>query len=441
MEIFRTIATIFLILLNGFFVAAEFAIVKVRSTQLDNPENDVSQRRLLAAKKVTGNLDNYLAATQLGITIASLALGWVGEEVMTKGILKLFHLLHISTSESTAHQWAVPLAFIAITILHIVFGELAPKSIAIRKATETTFWIAIPLRGFYYVTRPFIWVLNSITNVILKIIGIDPVKEQDIHTEEEIKLIISESGNSGAIEDSERELINNVFDFDSLRVKEILVHRKDIAALDIAKPFGELIQTIISEGYSRYPVYKESLNDILGILFIKDIIPLLEAHKEINVKQILRPVFYIPDSMKIKDLLKSFQKDHLQMAVVTDEYGDIAGIVTMEDILEELVGDIQDEHDAEQPIVEAQVDGSYLVLAHETIDDLNEFLPLPLPTDDHYSTLSGLITYKHGSVPVEGETLQMGGYDMMILKMYRSSVERVRLQVSDVEDDNEEEDD
>ena len=428
-DIFKIILTIFLVLLNGFFVAAEFAIVKVRSSQITTTKG-ASPKLVETARIVTNNLDNYLAATQLGVTLASLGLGWVGESVMTSVVVKFFHLFSVDLSTPTASKIAIILAFVLITILHIVFGELAPKSIAIRKAPQTTLLVSVPLRVFSFIFRPFILLLNAMANLILKLLGIPPVKEQDIHTEEEIKMIISESEEGGAIEDSEMELINNVFDFDSRRVREILTHRKDIVALDIDASFDDIVNTVVEEGYSRYPVYKDTLNELVGILTVKDILQFVNAGKTRDIKKILRPVFYIPDSMKIKDILKSFQKDHLQLAVVTDEYGDLAGIVTMEDILEELVGDIQDEHDAEMPIVEQQPDGSFLVQSHETLEDINEFLPMEFPVnDDDYSTLSGLITFKHGSVPVEGEVLQLDGYEITILKMFRSSVEKVRLRL------------
>lgn len=425
--------SIFLILLNGFFVAAEFAIVKVRSSQLSG--SNASARVMKAAKSVTNNLDNYLAATQLGITIASLGLGWVGESVMEGLLFRLFDVFP-SLNFFDPHKIAAPLGFIIITILHIVFGELAPKSIAIRKAASTTMTVAIPLRIFYFIFRPVIWLMNGFANLILKVIGITPIKEQDIHTEEEIKLIITESEEGGAIEDSERELINNVFDFDARRVKDILTHRKDIVSFDVNTPFDELTQKVIEEGYSRYPIYQDSSSDLIGILNIKDVLQYYLNKKDFDIHNVLRPVFYIPESMKIKDLLKAFQKDHVQLAVVTDEYGDIAGIVTMEDILEELVGDIQDEHDSETPIVEKQPDDSYIVEAHETLEDIIEFLPSPLPEGEEYNTLSGLITYEHGSVPVEGEVLVLEGYEMIILKMYRSSVEKVRMRLLSEEELN-----
>lgn len=419
--------TCFLVLLNGFFVAAEFAIVKVRSSQI-NSKGGLS-RATAAAKHILGNLDGYLAATQLGITLASLGLGWVGESVVTALILRLMDALNIRMMESTAHNIAIPVAFLTITILHIVFGELAPKSMAIRKPLPTTLAVALPLRFFFVIFRPFIWLLNGLANSILRMIGLTPVGESEIHSEEELKLIISESQEGGAIEETERELIQNVFEFDDSRVKEILTHRKDISALDISKPFQEVIDQVIKDGYSRYPVYNNTLDELKGVIYTKDLVRGVLEKTLNNIEDILKPCFYVPDSMKIKDLLRTFQSQRLQMAVVTNEFGDTEGIVTMEDILEELVGDIQDEHDQETPIVEKKDENTYLVDAHEYLADINELLPVPLPESEHYETLSGLINYIHGNIPKEGEVLVIENYEVLILKMFRSSVEKARLKL------------
>ena len=425
---FDIFITVFLVFLNGFFVAAEFAIVKVRSTQL-NSSKHVAPKLLNAAKTVTNHLDNYLAATQLGITLASLGLGWVGENVTTNIILKTFDLFHLPLSPESAHRVAIPVAFIFITVLHIVFGELAPKAVAIRKAVPTTLMVALPLRVFYFVFKPFIWLLNGFANLILRAIGIDPVQEQDIHTEEEIRMIITESEEGGAIEETERTLIQNVFDFDDRRLKDIYTHRKDVVAIDVNSTFEEIINTVVKEGYSRYPVYEESEDELKGILSMKDILPYILDKKEVNIQKLLRPVVYVPEGLKIKDLLRDFQKDHIQMAIVTDEYGEIVGLVTMEDILEELVGDIQDEHDSELPIVEEQSDNTFIVDAHENLDDVNKLLPVELPVSEEYNTLSGLITYHNETVPEVGEKLLISDYEITILSLYRSSVEKVQMRL------------
>ncbi|NSL87076.1 HlyC/CorC family transporter [Chitinophaga sp. Mgbs1] len=420
--------TIFLVLLNGFFVAAEFAIVKVRSSQI-NSKSGSEKRATTAAKHILGNLDGYLAATQLGITLASLGLGWVGESVVTHLVLNFMSTLGLQVTAATAHAIAIPVAFMVITILHIVFGELAPKSMAIRKPLPTTLAVALPLRFFFVIFRPFIWMLNGLANSILRLLGLTPAGESEIHSEEELKLIISESQEGGAIEETERELIQNVFEFDDSRVKEILTHRKDISALDISLPFDQLADQVIKDGYSRYPVYSGSLDDLKGVIYTKDLVKGMHEKTLHNIQDILKPVFYVPDSMKIKDLLRTFQGQRLQMAVVTNEFGDTEGIVTMEDILEELVGDIQDEHDHESPIVEQKDENTFLVDAHEYLADINELLPAPLPESEHYETLSGLINYVHGNIPREGEVLVIDHYEVLILKMFRSSVEKARLKL------------
>ncbi|MDR0793056.1 MAG: hemolysin family protein, partial [Chitinophagaceae bacterium] len=312
---------------------------------------------------------------------------------------------------------------------HIVFGELAPKSVAIRKAVPTTLMVAFPLRIFYFIFKPFIKLLNGFANLVLRAIGVDPIQEQDIHTEEEIKMIITESEEGGAIEETERTLIQNVFDFDDRRLKDVYTHRKDVVAIDINASFEKIVHTVVKEGYSRYPVYEESEDDLKGILSMKDILPYILEKKETDIRALLRPVVYVPEGLKIKDLLRKFQKDHVQMAIVTDEYGEISGLVTMEDILEELVGDIQDEHDAEQPIVEAQNDNTFIVNAHENLDDVNKLLPVALPGSEEYSTISGLITYQNETVPEVGELLRIGNYEVTILSLYRSSVEKVKMRL------------
>lgn len=427
--VYQVLLTIFLVLLNGFFVAAEFAIVKVRSSQITSKGSEVQKKATMAAKHIISNLDGYLAATQLGITLASLGLGWVGESVMTGIMLNFFHAIGVSWSAATAHAIAIPIAFLVITILHIVFGELAPKSLAIRKPVPTTFAVAMPLRFFYVIFRPFIWMLNGFANAILRLIGITPMSESEIHSEEELKIIISESQEGGAIEETERELIQNVFQFDDSRVKEIQTHRKDISALDITLPFEQLADQVINDGYSRYPVYRNSLDELAGVIYTKDLVKGIHDKTLHNINDILKPVFYVPDSMKIKDLLRIFQTQRLQMAVVTNEFGDTDGIVTMEDILEELVGDIQDEHDQEVPEVEQKDENTFIADAHSYIDDINKYLPHPLPESDEYETLSGLINYTHGTIPKEGDIMHIGPYEILILKMFRSSVEKARLRV------------
>src|SRR5690606_28789394 len=253
---FDILFTLFLVFLNGFFVAAEFAIVKVRSSQIAIQAGTTSKT---AAQSIIDNLDGFLAATQLGITLASLGLGWVGEGVVSRILLNLMHAINVPVTEEVAHSSAIPIAFATLTVLHIVFGELAPKSLAIRYPTATTLSISIPLKIFYFIFKPFISLLNGFANLILKMLRIKPVSEHEIHSEEELRLIIAESEEGGAIESSERELIQNVFDFDDRIVKQVMVPRIKISGLNYKATLSEAIEIVLKEGYSRYPLFDANL--------------------------------------------------------------------------------------------------------------------------------------------------------------------------------------
>ncbi len=426
---FDIFITLFLVLLNGFFVAAEFAIVKVRSSQIQVRE-DINKNLARTAKNIVNNLDAYLAATQLGITLASLGLGWVGEEVTADLILKLFVALNLPFSEGTAQSLAMPVAFATITVLHITFGELAPKSLAIRFPSNTTFAIAVPLRIFYFIFRPFIWALNGFANFILRLFGIRPLHGSEIHTEEELKMIISESHEGGAIEQTERDLIRNVFDFDDRRAWDILTLRKNVTAMDVDLSLQDAINFSITEGYSRYPVCEGSLDEIVGIIYTKDLMKTMVAtNKPASIRSLLRKAYFVPESKLIKDLLKEFQRKHMQMAIVTNEIGEVSGIVTMEDILEELVGEIQDEYDNEKPYVEKTGPNTFVVNAHTNLFDINKYLPYRLEESDHYETLSGLISFRFQRELQEQDILVIDRYQVRILKMYRNSAESVEMTV------------
>ncbi len=420
----------FLVLLNGFFVAAEFAIVKVRSSQVELKANKGSSQAKIA-KHILSNLDAYLSATQLGITLASLGLGWVGESVVASAVTMLFDKMGLEITAATAHSIAVPTAFILITVCHIVLGEQAPKTLAIRYPLESTMIVAVPLRLFYLVLKPFIWMLNSLSILALKIVGIKPIHEQEIHTEEELRLILTESEEGGAIKQSEHDLIQNVFEFDDRFVKQIMVPSTKISAININRTMEEVIKKVVEENYSRMPVYKDNIDNIIGILHTKDLLQVLNNKDFKTVQQIIRPAYYIPPTKKINELLREFQTQHIQLAIITNEFGETAGLVTMEDIIEELVGEIQDEHDEEKPMVEKRSDSEFIVTAQSAIGDVNDVLPIALPESDHYNTVSGLVNFTFGRIPAVNEKKKFGGYEFTILKRFKHSVELVKLRVLD----------
>jgi CBS domain containing-hemolysin-like protein len=415
--------TALLVLLNGFFVAAEFAIVKVRSSQIALQEGTMSKR---FAQIIINNLDGFLAATQLGITLASLGLGWIGEDVVSQLVLSVMGKLGFPIEPETAHGIALPIAFALLTIMHIVFGELAPKTMAIRYPTQTALWVAIPLRIFYFVFRPFIRLLNGFANLILRILGIKPVGDHEIHSEEELKLIIAESEEGGAIESSERELIQNVFDFDNRVVKQIMVPRAKVSALSVSLTLEEAVAAIFREGYSRYPVYDKSLDEIIGVVIAKDIMRHYVQKNGKTLAEVANKAYYVTEYKPIDQLLREFQKKKIQMAIVISEYGDMVGMVTLEDILEELVGEIQDEHDHEVQIVTRQ-GNNYQIIATSPLHDINKVLDTPLKESQDYDTLAGLLLHEKPFDLKEGEELEVEGYNVRIIKMRKNLPELVEL--------------
>lgn len=421
--VFDIFLTLFLVFLNGFFVAAEFAIVKVRSSQIALQAGNTSKK---AAEIIINHLDGFLAATQLGITLASLGLGWVGEEVVAEIILASMNSWGFTMSEELAHRIALPTAFVLITILHIVFGELAPKSLAIRYPTTTTLAVAIPLRIFYFIFRPFIILLNGFANFILKLFGIKPIGDHAFHSEEELRLIIAESEEGGAIESSERELIQNVFDFDDRIVKQVMIPRAKISAINVNSSLTEALQYSMQEGYSRYPVFDKSLDDIKGVVLSKAIVHHYINKTNKTFQEIVQPAQFVTENKRIDHLLREFQKKRFQIAIVINEYGSTVGMVTLEDILEELVGEIQDEYDQESQIV-TRTGNTYQVIATSSIHDINKFIDPPFPESDEYETLAGLLLFHKPFDLKEGEEVAVDNYIIRILKMSKSLPEQVEL--------------
>ncbi len=417
--------TLLLVLLNGFFVAAEFAIVKVRASQIQVMAQQSVSARL--ASHVVNHLDGYLAATQLGITLASLGLGWIGEPVVGKMVMNAMEMFGYQPNPELAHKISLPIAFAMITTLHIVFGELAPKSLAIRFPTNTTLWVAAPLQIFYFLFRPFIWLLNGLANVLLRLIGIQPVPHSEIHSEEELKMIISESAEGGAIRASERELIQNVFDFDDRLVKQIITPRPQIIGMEKTMTVPDAVDLMIREGFSRYPVFEDSLDNMVGYVHAKDVLLAAQQSNIQTIEPLVRSMPFVHNNKKVIQLLRQFQKEHVQIAAVTNEFGSVVGIVTLEDIMEELVGDIQDEHDAELPTVEQVGEKRWRILAQSPIDEINENLPFQFPEHEDYETLAGLILKTIDGIPEEGQVIQIGHYEVKIVRMFRTSPELVEV--------------
>lgn len=420
--------TLFLVAANGFFVAAEFAIVKVRSSQIEL-QAKTGSRVAHVAKHITTHLDGYLAATQLGITLSSLGLGWVGEAVMTELVGTVFGWFNVDLTGAVMRNVGLVLAFSIITVLHIVFGELAPKSLAIQRPVGTTMSVALPLRFFYVIFRPIIWVLNGFANSLLRLVGLRVNPGEGHHSSEELQYLLDQGKESGALNLAEHELIKNVFDFNERIVKNIMVPRTKISAVEINTPVDELIDKVTREGYSRIPIYDDNIDQIIGIIHTKDILPILAKGKELVLKPIIRKPYFIPETKKINDLMAEFQQRRLQIAIVLDEFGGTAGMVTLEDIVEELVGEIQDEYDEETPIVEQLSETEYMVDASANIHDINEFLPVDLEESADYDTLAGLVSDLFDKIPDVGESKAHKGYKFIVMKKTQQNIEFVKLEV------------
>ena len=425
--------TLLLVSLNGFFVAAEFAIVKVRASQLEIQVQN-GNRFAIVAKHIISRLDGYLAATQLGITLASLGLGWIGEPVVSKIIINLMALTGVTIDPDLAHSIALPTAFIIITVLHIVFGELAPKSIAIQRSQRTVLVIAMPLQFFFFIFRPFIWVLNGTANMILKTIGISTVQGQEMHSSDELKYLVKQGKESGEIEQANYDIIKNAFEFSERTAKQIMIPRTQVVSIDVNDFQESMLDMLIEENYSRIPGYADSLDNIVGVVYLKDILIKIRKNEPIKISSVMRSVVIVPETKRISQLLKEFQSKHQQIAVVINEYGGTQGIVTMEDILEELVGEIQDEYDNEIPFVEKKGEKTYSVLASASLDDINDFLPHPLTQNEEYETLAGYLILKLGRIPNLNEKISFDDYEFTILKKNKNSV--ILAQLIDLEKDN-----
>lgn len=417
-----------LVLLNGFFTAAEFALVRVRGSQIELKVKTGS-RVAKITRSIMGNLDGYLAATQLGITIASLGLGVFGEEVFTDIMLVVFKSFGVVITSNFVITLSRVIAFILITFLSIVFGELAPKNIAIQRSVRTALAVSTPLRFFFIVFRPVIWVLNRFAGIILKMLGIKEFEGEAHHSSEELQLLLDQGKETGALDSTEHELIQNVFDFNERVVKNIMVPRTKIFGIELDTEQDEAIDEVIAEGYSRVPVYEETIDKIVGIVHAKDILPLVARKTKFELKDIIRKPYFVPETKKINDLMAEMKLKRIQIAIVLDEFGGTAGMVTLEDIVEELVGDIQDEYDEEKPIVEKVNDTEFIVNALAPIYDVNSHLPHDLPEDGDFDTVSGWLGDIFGKIPDVGEQKEANGYNITVLKKSDQNIESVKLEL------------
>jgi CBS domain containing-hemolysin-like protein len=405
-----------LIAFTAFFVAYEFAIVKIRGTRIDQLVSE-GNKNAIAAKTIVTNLDEYLSACQLGITVTALGLGWLGEptvELILHPLLSYFNM-----PESISGITSFILAFASVTFIHVVVGELAPKTFAIQKAEEVTLIFARPMILFYKIMYPFIKALNGSARFIVGIFGLKPASEHEVaHSEEELQLIISESYKSGEINQSEYKYVNNIFEFDDRNANEIMVPRTEIIAFDISQSLNECLQIVTEENYTRYPVIDGEKDNIVGMVNMKEVFTeyIRGKNVETSIQEYVRPVIQVIESIPIHDLLLKMQKDRVHMAILMDEYGGTAGLVTVEDILEEIVGEIRDEFDADEvPEINKISENKTIVEGKVLIDEINDLFGLDLDDSD-MDTIGGWILSEKMDV-VEGDKVRYDDYEFKVLEI------------------------
>ena len=414
-----------LVLANGFFVAAEFAIVKVRSTQLTELADEGSARAKMA-RRLTKRLDAYLSATQLGITLASLALGWVGEPAFEHILEPYFEGLG-GMSEVVARSASATVAFVVISVLHIVLGELAPKSMAIQKPVGTSLWIAYPLHWFYVITYPAIVVLNGVSRAILKVFGIHPASEHETaHSPEELRLILRSSEKAGILSEENREIIEGVFQFSKRTARQIMVPRTDVVVLSVTRTIEENLETIRTTRHTRYPLCEGSLDHTIGLIHVKDLLLAQLRGPGRSLLELKREILFVPENSTVESLLSQFIEQKTHMAVILDEYGGASGIVSLENITEELFGQIQDEFDRERPEIEPLGNGRYRVRGDYLIEDLADRLKVDVGEPEE-ETVGGYVAARLGREVTPGDKVDLGDLAISVLEAERFRVRWVMV--------------
>jgi CBS domain containing-hemolysin-like protein len=401
-----------LVLLNGFFVAAEYGLVTSRRSRVMELEQE-GNRRARAVLDITGDPPRFISAMQLGVTISSLAIGALGEQVLAHRFDTVM-----------ASFLAVLLALLIVSYLHVVVGELVPKGIALSHPERTALAVSTPVRGFFIVFSPLIWLLQSSTETILRALGQQPPGGgHEAHSEAELRILLSSSAEYGAIEQAETQMLHKVFDFGDKEVSDVMVPRPEVVAISVALPAEEALQAVLESPYTRFPVYRESLDDIVGVLHIRDLIEAMHDRglASVHIEDIVRPVSMVPETKDLAALLTEFRRASQHLAVVIDEYGSMEGIVTLEDLLEEIVGEIEDEFDVPDETVEKIGEDLYRIDGTLTIDDFNEQFGCELPGED-YHTVAGFVFGQLGRAPVPDDEVSHDG-----LHFHVDSVEGQRI--------------
>ncbi len=420
----------FLLFANAFFVATEFALVSVRKVRVETLSKEGNKDATLALNSIE-HLDKSIAATQLGITIASIGLGWVGEATLVKLIQPIFGFLPDAMQVFATHSLAVSIAFGLITFMHVVLGELMPKSISIQYPEQTMLFVARPMFFIIKIFTPFVMVLNGFGNWILSWFKIPPAHVGHlVHTVEELDMIIDESHKEGVLNDTEKEILQNVFKFSDILAKQVMVPRPDVVSIPLDIEEEELKKLTIENQYTRYPVYKDDLDNPIGILHIKDLYPLVIEGRKIVLQDIIRPIILVPETLSVDKLVHEFKQKKSQMGLVIDEFGGVSGLVTLEDVLEEIVGEVQDEFDEEEADIRQIYENEYIANAMFRIDEFNEFFNLDARDeveDEDIETIAGLVIKNLGHIAQEGDCCEVKGFIFKVLEVDGARIVKIKI--------------
>jgi CBS domain containing-hemolysin-like protein len=424
----RLAAVALLVFANAFFVAAEFALVSLRRSRIEQMAAEGSRfgKMLLRAKNEP---NRFISAAQLGITMASLALGWIGESTIAALVDPPLERLIGQFAPAAAHGVAIAMSFVIITMLHIVLGEQVPKMVALQHAERTAVFTVGATEAFFRLFRPFIALFTWATDLALAALRIRPQSEHEAAvTSDELELLVQTSHRAGVLEDTERDLLSNVFDFADLAVHQVMIPRPDIAGVPTDVSLDELLELGERSPHSRFPVYEGSLDNIMGIVHVKDL--LHAAHHradQFELRRVLRPPLFVPETMPAGRLLAEFRRAHTTLAVVIDEYGGTAGLVTIDDLIEEIVGDVPDEFHAETPSVEAQPDGTTLVSPRLRLDEFDELFHLRLDEAQEAETVGGLVVERLGRLAEVGDVIDLGGHQLLVEEVDGVKITRLRM--------------
>ena len=427
------LAVVALVAANGFFVAAEFSLVSARRTRIEQLAQE-GNAAAIATRKAIEHLDSYIAATQLGITLASLALGWIGEPAIAHLFEPLLHLLPASIADTAGHSIAIAISFAVVTMMHIIFGELAPKSIALQRPEAIALFVARPTSLFLAIFRPIIALMNNVGNWVVRLLGFEPASSHSsVHSPEELEMLVHSSKEAGLIEENEEQLLRRVFDFGDVQVREVMRPRTEVDAIAVDTPLRALLQTIAASHHSRYPIYQGSVDTVIGVLHTKDLLDTIAQHPHLltdesaqfDLASILRKPLFVPQTSDVDMVLEQMQRTKTHIAVVIDEYGGMAGVATMEDIIEELVGEVQDEFDAEANPIETR-GGVTVVDGLMSLSDVKERFGEP-DGEVLSTTLGGYVAERLDRIPSVGDTVRYGAYDVRVIEMDGMRVSKVRF--------------